>query len=110
MHFWIVEGNLGVQNPNDSSIILTYYQIGVGIDCSITIENRAVLDFAVVAEGSCVGNAYAACQANCGGSCQTSCAFWNDWFGGLCNKAMWIGAAATCAGLPAPGGACGGFN
>jgi hypothetical protein len=61
---------------------------------------------------TCVARIQKSCKDNCAAkpNCQSSCDFWNDWFWGSCNKAMWVAAAAKCAGLPEPGGACGGFN
>jgi len=117
MHYWIVQ-----VTSSSHEVLITYYRPGQGKETIVQILDNILTkidDYSLPntagdvsrspSGGSCVGNAYRACQAHCTGSCATSCAFWNDWFGSLCNKAMWVGAVATCAGLPAPGGPCGGF-
>jgi len=88
-----------------SDVIATFFSTAAGKYLKVGTINKYYDTYENYADPArqretCVGELYDKCIKACDArrSCRTSCAFWNDWFGGFCNKAMWASALLQCAG------------
>jgi hypothetical protein len=82
---------------------LNYYNENQVPDASIGIVNGQIgeitdyVSYVSVGFVSCIAGNFRHCKRICTGACASHCDFWNDWFGSLCNKAIWVSSAAVCS-------------